>query len=104
MADAAVAARLSRAGVAAALAHRRRARRRGQVQATLAHRHAADAASEAQRRADVLPHPAEHKAVHSIRAAPRVHRKTKTQNLGQLNLETKGKKLFLEVILTPIPK
>ena len=32
------------------------------------------------------------------------HRKTKTQNLGQLTLETKGKNIFLEVILTPIPK
>ena len=37
-------------------------------------------------------------------AVSMLHRKTKTQNLGQLNLGTKGKKIFLEVILTPIPK
>ena len=33
-----------------------------------------------------------------------LHRKTKTQYLGQLNLESKDKKIFLEVIWTPIPK
>ena len=34
-----------------------------------------------------------------------VHRRTQTQNLGQLNPETKpGKKKYLEVILTLIPK
>ena len=32
------------------------------------------------------------------------NRNAKTQNLGQLNLETRGKKIFLVVILTPILK
>ena len=43
-------------------------------------------------------------AMMGICCGVRLHRKTKTQNLGQLNLETKGKEIFLEVILTPIPK
>ena len=34
----------------------------------------------------------------------RVERKTKTQNLVERNLETRGKKILLEVILTPISK
>ena len=34
----------------------------------------------------------------------RIHRKNKSQNLGQINLEPKGKKIFLEVFLTPMRK
>ena len=30
--------------------------------------------------------------------------KNPSQNLGQINPKTKGKSIFLEVILTPVPK